>query len=190
MGKPTGFIEFARETVPYRSPLVRINDFSEVFTQPPEQHLLKQASRCMDCGVPFCQSSTGCPIDNLIPEWNDLVYRGRWQEALDRLHQTNNFPEITGRVCPAPCEGSCTLSVGRSPVTIKNIEKAIIDRGFEENWVQPKPPRDAHGKNVAIVGSGPAGLAAADMLNRAGHTVTVFERRTGSAACSCTAFRT
>ena len=130
----------------------------------------------MDCGVPFCQSATGCPIDNLIPEWNDLVFNGRWREALDRLHLTNNFPEFTGRVCPAPCEGACTLGVIEPAVTIKNIENAIIDRGFDEGWVYAKRTRQRTGKRVAVVGSGPAGLAAADMLNRAGHTVTVYER--------------
>jgi NAD(P)H-dependent glutamate synthase small subunit len=130
----------------------------------------------MDCGVPFCQSATGCPIDNLIPEWNDLVYRGRWREALDRLHKTNNFPEFTGRTCPAPCEGACVLGIIDPPVTIKNIENAIIDRGFAEGWLRPQPPQARSGKKVAIVGSGPAGLAAADQLNKAGHWVTVYER--------------
>ena len=176
MGKPTGFKEYPRRTVAYREPLVRITDFAEVYTQPEEEQLRTQGARCMDCGVPFCQSATGCPIDNLIPEWNDLVYNGRWREALDRLHQTNNFPEFTGRVCPAPCEGACTLGVIEPPVTIKNIENAIIDRAFDEGWVYAKPPRKRTGKRVAVVGSGPAGLAAADMLNRAGHKVTVYER--------------
>jgi len=176
MGKPTGFKEYPRRTVPYREPLVRISDFNEIYTQPEDEQLRVQGARCMDCGVPFCQSATGCPIDNLIPEWNDLVYQGRWREALDRLHLTNNFPEFTGRVCPAPCEGSCTLAVIEPAVTIKNIENAIIDRGFDEGWVQAKPPATRTGKRVAIVGSGPAGLAAADMLNRVGHHVTVYER--------------
>ncbi len=130
----------------------------------------------MDCGVPFCQSNSGCPIDNLIPEWNDLVYQGRWKDAIERLHKTNNFPEFTGRVCPAPCEGACVLGITDPPVTIKNLENAIIDRAFEEGWVQPHPVGQRTGKTVAIVGSGPAGLAAADQLNRAGHQVTVFER--------------
>ncbi len=130
----------------------------------------------MDCGVPFCQSEPGCPIDNLIPEWNDLVYQGQWREALDRLHQTNNFPEFTGRTCPAPCEGACVLGITDPPVTIKNIENAIIDRGFAEGWVKPEPPDQRTGKKVAIVGSGPAGLAAAAQLNKVGHTVTVYER--------------
>jgi NAD(P)H-dependent glutamate synthase small subunit len=176
MGKPTGFKEFPRKVVPYREPLLRIEDFREIFTEPPEEHLKMQGARCMDCGVPFCQSATGCPIDNLIPEWNDLVYRGRWREALDRLHKTNNFPEFTGRTCPAPCEGACVLGITDPPVTIKNIENAIIDRGFAEGWVRPEPPPVRTGKRVAIVGSGPAGLAAAAQLNKAGHTVTVFER--------------
>src|SRR6476661_8034162 len=176
MGKPTGFKEFPRKKVPWRDPLVRIGDYGEIFTEPVEDQLKQQGARCMDCGVPFCQSATGCPIDNLIPEWNDLVYRGRWREAIDRLHKTNNFPEFTGRVCPAPCEGSCVLGISEPPVTIKNIECAIIDRGFEEGWVQPEPPAVRTGKKVAVVGSGPAGLACADQLNRAGHHVTVFER--------------
>jgi NAD(P)H-dependent glutamate synthase small subunit len=176
MGKPTGFKEFPRKVVPYREPLLRIQDFGEIFTDPPEEHLKMQGARCMDCGVPFCQSATGCPIDNLIPEWNDLVYRGRWREALDRLHKTNNFPEFTGRTCPAPCEGACVLGITDPPVTIKNIENAIIDRGFAEGWVKPEPPPVRTGKKIAIIGSGPSGLAAAAQLNRAGHTVTVYER--------------
>lgn len=176
MGKPTGFKEYPRRAVPYREPLVRITDFDEVYTHPEEEKLRIQGARCMDCGVPFCQSATGCPIDNLIPEWNDLIYNGRWREALDRLHQTNNFPEFTGRVCPAPCEGACTLGVIEPAVTIKNIENAIIDRAFDEGWVHAKRPRKRTGKKVAVIGSGPAGLAAADMLNRAGHQVTVYER--------------
>ena len=176
MGKPTGFREFSREPVPYREPLQRVKDFGEIFTQPEEEHLSTQGARCMDCGVPFCQSNSGCPIDNLIPEWNDLVYRGRWKEALERLHKTNNFPEFTGRTCPAPCEGACVLGITDPAVTIKNIENAIIDRGFSEGWVQPKPPSRRTGKRVAVVGSGPAGLAAAAQLNQSGHQVTVFER--------------
>jgi len=176
MGKPTGFKEYPRKATPYRDPLERIADFGEIFTDPPEEHLRTQGARCMDCGVPFCQSATGCPIDNLIPEWNDLVYQGRWKDALDRLHKTNNFPEFTGRVCPAPCEGACVLGITDPPVTIKNIENAIIDRGFAEGWVKPEPPVQRTGKTVAIVGSGPAGLAAAAQLNKAGHTVTVYER--------------
>jgi len=176
MGHPTGFKEFPRRAVPYRPPLVRIGDFQEIFTEPVEELLKVQGARCMDCGVPFCQSASGCPIDNLIPEWNDLVYRGRWREALDRLHKTNNFPEFTGRTCPAPCEGACVLGIIDPPVTIKNIENAIIDRGFAEGWVVPHPPKHRTGKKVAIVGSGPAGLAAADQLNQVGHQVTVYER--------------
>ena len=176
MGKATGFKEYARETVAYRDPLVRIEDFREFLVEAPEQQLRTQGARCMDCGVPFCQSETGCPIDNLIPEWNDLVYRGRWREALDRLHKTNNFPEFTGRVCPAPCEGACVLGITDPAVTIKNIECEIIDRGFEEGWVETQIPAKRTGKSVAVIGSGPAGLAAADQLNRAGHVVTVYER--------------
>ena len=176
MGKPTGFKEFQRSTVPYREPLVRIGDYGEVFTDPAEEHLRTQGARCMDCGVPFCQSNTGCPIDNLIPEWNHLVYEGRWREALDRLHKTNNFPEFTGRACPAPCEGACVLGIIEPAVTIKNIENAIIDRGFAEGWIVPNPPVARTGKKVAVIGSGPAGLAAADQLNKAGHEVHVYER--------------
>ncbi|MEM7313351.1 MAG: glutamate synthase subunit beta [Planctomycetota bacterium] len=176
MGKPTGFKEFSRETVPYRDPLQRANDFLEIYTPAQTEHLQTQGARCMDCGVPFCQSTTGCPIDNLIPEWNDLVYRGRWKEALNRLHKTNNFPEFTGRTCPAPCEGACVLGITNPPVTIKNIENAIIDRGFEEGWVVAKPPERRSDKKVAIVGSGPSGLAAAAQLNKVGHNVTVYER--------------
>ena len=176
MGKPTGFKEFEREAVPYRDPLARAGDFLEIYTEPVEDHLRTQGARCMDCGVPFCQSDTGCPVDNLIPEWNDLVYQNRWRDALDRLHKTNNFPEFTGRACPAPCEGACVLGIIEPPVTIKNIENAIIDRGFAEGWVEPQPPEHRTGKKVAIVGSGPAGLAAAQQLNRAGHSVTVYER--------------
>jgi NAD(P)H-dependent glutamate synthase small subunit len=176
MGKPTGFKEFPREPVPYRDPVARGDDFLEIYTQAPVEHLMTQASRCMDCGVPFCQSNSGCPIDNLIPEWNDMVYQGRWRDALDRLHKTNNFPEFTGRACPAPCEGACVLGITNPPVTIKNIENAIIDRGWEEGWIKPEPPEFRTGKKVAIVGSGPAGLSAAAQLNKAGHSVTVYER--------------
>jgi glutamate synthase (NADPH/NADH) small chain len=176
MGKPTGFMEYPRNAAPYRDAAARLLDFQEIYTGHDETRLATQGARCMDCGVPFCQSGDGCPVYNLIPEWNDLVYRGLWREALDRLHKTNNFPEFTGRVCPAPCEGACVLGITDPPVTIKNIEMAIIDRGFAEGWVIPSPPKERTGKRVAIVGSGPAGLAAADQLNRAGHKVRVFER--------------
>ena len=176
MGKPTGFKEFQRETIPYRLPLVRIDDYQEIYTTPSDEHLATQGARCMDCGVPFCQSTTGCPIDNLIPEWNDLVYRGRWEEALERLQKTNNFPEFTGRVCPAPCEGACVLGITNPPVTIKNIESTIVNRGFDNGWIKPEPPESRTEKKVAVVGSGPAGLAAADQLNSVGHEVTVYER--------------
>jgi glutamate synthase (NADPH/NADH) small chain len=183
MGKPTGFMEFQRELPHDRSPLARINDWQEFHEHFPEDKLRQQGARCMDCGVPFCHTGTlmsgmasGCPINNLIPEWNDLVYRGLWKEALERLHKTNNFPEFTGRVCPAPCEGSCVLGMTEPAVTIKNIECSIIDKGFAEDWVHPAPPEKRTGKKVAVVGSGPAGLACAAQLNRAGHWVTVFER--------------
>ena len=176
MDKLTGFTEFARSSVPYRDPLERLKDFSEIFTTPDEIHIKTQGARCMDCGVPFCQSADGCPVDNLIPEWNDLVFRGEWEQALVRLEETNNFPEFTGRVCPAPCEGACVLGIIDPAVTIKNIENEIIDRGFVEGWVTPHLPRRRSGRSVAIVGSGPAGLAAADQLNQAGHRVTVYER--------------
>lgn len=176
MGKPTGFKEFQRATAPYRDATARLVDFKEIYTDHDEAHLATQGARCMDCGVPFCQSDNGCPVYNLIPEWNDLVYNNRWKEALDRLHKTNNFPEFTGRVCPAPCEGSCVLGINESPVTIKNIECAIIDKGFEEGWVVANPPKSRTGKKVAVVGSGPAGLAAAAQLNLSGHEVTVYER--------------
>ncbi|MEM1304131.1 MAG: glutamate synthase, partial [Planctomycetota bacterium] len=169
MGKPTGFKEFERQVVPYRDPLERANDYLEIYTAAPVEQLRTQGARCMDCGVPFCQSGSGCPVDNLIPEWNDLVYNDRWRDALDRLHKTNNFPEFTGRACPAPCEGACVLGITSPPVTIKNIENAIIDRGWEEGWVTPQPPEYETGKRVAIVGSGPAGLAAAQQLRRVGH---------------------
>jgi NAD(P)H-dependent glutamate synthase small subunit len=176
MGKPTGFKEFPRRPVGYRDVAERSNDYEEVYGTPDVERLRTQAARCMDCGVPFCQSGPGCPVDNLIPEWNDLVYNDRWREALDRLHKTNNFPEFTGRACPAPCEGSCVLGINEPAVTIKNIENAIIDRGFAEGWVVANPPASRTGKKVAIVGSGPAGLAAADQLNKVGHEVTVYER--------------
>ena len=183
MGKPTGFLEFARELPLDRSAIARINDWNEFHEHMDEPKLKQQAARCMDCGIPFCHSGTlvsgmasGCPINNLIPEWNDLIYRGLWKEALERLHKTNNFPEFTGRVCPAPCEGSCVLGMNNPPVTIKNIEVSIIDNGWEKGWVLPEPPKSRTGKKVAIIGSGPAGLSAAAQLNKAGHWVTVFER--------------
>jgi len=176
MGNPTGFKEFDRKKVPWRLPVVRINDYDEIYTEPRYEQLKEQGARCMDCGVPFCQSTTGCPIDNLIPEWNDLVYNNRWKEAIERLHKTNNFPEFTGRTCPAPCEGACVLGINNPPVTIKNIENAIVDRAWAEGWIVATPPAERTGKTVAIVGSGPAGLSAADQLNQAGHSVTVYER--------------
>jgi glutamate synthase (NADPH/NADH) small chain len=183
MGKPTGFIEYLRELPVDRAPLQRLGDWKEFHPHLEEKRLRQQGARCMDCGVPFCHTgklisgmASGCPIHNVIPEWNDLVYRGLWREALDRLHMTNNFPEFTGRVCPAPCEGSCVLGINDPPVTIKNIEAEIIDRGWEEGWVLPETPKSRTGKRVAVIGSGPAGLAAAEQLNRAGHLVTVLER--------------
>ena len=183
MGKPTGFIEYLRELPLDRTATERIRDWHEFHRHLDETKLREQGARCMDCGIPFCHTgsilngmASGCPVNNLIPEWNDLVYRGLWREALERLHKTNNFPEFTGRVCPAPCEGACVLGINAPPVTIKNIECAIIDKGFEEGWVQPEPPARRTGKRVAVVGSGPAGLACAAQLNKAGHEVTVFER--------------
>lgn len=183
MGKPTGFLEFTRQLPVDIQPAERIKHWQEFHGHLPEEDLRQQGARCMDCGVPFCHTgklinnmASGCPINNLIPEWNDLVYRGQWREALYRLHKTNNFPEFTGRVCPAPCEGSCVLGINQPPVTIKNIEVSIIDRAYAEGWITPHPPAKRTGKKVAVVGSGPAGLAAADQLNRAGHSVTVFER--------------
>ncbi|HLP03745.1 MAG TPA: glutamate synthase subunit beta [Opitutaceae bacterium] len=183
MGKPTGFIEYLREIPVDRPPLERVRDWKEFHLHMEEKKLRNQGARCMDCGIPFCHTgklisgmASGCPVHNLIPEWNDLVFRGQWQEALRRLHRTNNFPEFTGRVCPAPCEGSCTLGIISPPVTIKNIECAIIDKGWDEGWVLPEAPKTRTGKKVAVVGSGPSGLAAAAQLNKVGHTVTVFER--------------
>ena len=183
MGKPDGFLLFQRELPKDRTPLERIADWQEIHLHQSEADLKKQGARCMDCGIPFCHTgqlvsgmASGCPIHNLIPEWNDLVYRGLWREALDRLHKTNNFPEFTGRVCPAPCEGSCVLGKSDPAVTIKNIEVSIIDHGWENGWVTAEPPKKRTGKKVAVVGSGPAGLSAAAQLNKAGHEVTVFER--------------
>jgi glutamate synthase (NADPH) small chain len=176
MGKPTGFMEFDRNAVPDRSPEERIGDFNEFHINLDESERQNQGARCMDCGTPFCQSSYGCPVDNLIPEWNDLIYRGKWEDAFYRLMKTNNFPEYTGRVCPAPCESACVLGINEPPVTIKDNECTIIDRAYQSGLMVPRPPKIRTGKRVAIVGSGPSGLAAADQLNKAGHLVTVFER--------------
>ena len=174
MGKATGFMEYERE-LPQRRPVTeRVNDWFEIYQDLPEEKLQKQGARCMDCGVPFCHN--GCPVNNLIPDWNDLIYRGRWQEALRRLHATNNFPEFTGRICPAPCEASCVLGINQPPVAIKQIEKDIIEHGFRVGWIRPEPAKVRTGKKVAIVGSGPAGLAAAQQLCRAGHSVCVYEK--------------
>lgn len=174
MGKVTGFLEYARE-VPARRPVVeRVNDWFEVYQDFPEDSVRAQGARCMDCGVPFCH--TGCPLTNIIPDWNDLVYQDRWKEAIRVLHSTNNFPEFTGRVCPAPCEAACVLGINEPPVTIKVIEKTIVEHAFREGWIKPEPPKERTGKRVAIVGSGPAGLAAAQQLARAGHWVTVYEK--------------
>jgi len=174
VGKVTGFLEIGRKKPPARPVEERIRDWKEVYLPYPEEDIRKQAARCMDCGVPFCHQ--GCPLGNIIPDWNDLVYRGRWREALDRLHATNNFPEWTGRLCPAPCEGACVLGINDDPVTIKGVELAIVEHGFDAGWIAPEPPAVRTGKRVAVVGSGPAGLAAAQQLNRAGHWVMVFER--------------
>ena len=174
MGKPTGFKEYARELPKSRPAEQRVRDYKEFYEPFPDDKLRNQAARCMDCGVPFCH--TGCPLGNIIPDWNDLVYRNRWREAIERLHATNNFPEFTGRLCPAPCEEACVLSINEPAVTIEQIEKSIIEHAFEEGWIAPQPPERRTGKTVAVVGSGPAGLACAQQLNRAGHTVTVFER--------------
>ncbi|KAA0965675.1 glutamate synthase small subunit [Sporosarcina sp. ANT_H38] len=183
MGKPTGFMDFNREKGKEEAPLKRIKNWGEYASKLTDEALRTQGARCMDCGTPFCHmgieirgATAGCPINNLIPEWNDLVYKGKWQEALERLSMTNNFPEFTGRVCPAPCEGSCILAISDPAVSIKNIERTIIDKGFENGWIVPRIPVERTGKKIAIVGSGPAGLASADELNQAGHSVTVFER--------------
>ncbi len=183
MGKPTGFMEYLREVAQEVTPADRIRNWDEFHLAMPEDNLRTQGARCMDCGTPFCHTgmtisgmASGCPVNNLIPEWNDLVYRGLWEEALERLHKTNNFPEFTGRVCPAPCEGSCVLGITNPPVTIKNIEYSIAEKGWESGWITPNPPQQRTGKKVAVIGSGPAGLAAAAQLNSAGHWVTVYER--------------
>jgi glutamate synthase (NADPH/NADH) small chain len=174
MGKDTGFMEYSRELAPRRPVAERVNDWFEIYQDFSEENLRTQGARCMDCGVPFCQ--TGCPVNNLIPDWNDLVYHGRWKEAVRQLHATNNFPEFTGRICPAPCEASCVLGINQPPVTIKQIEKNIVERGFLEGWIRPEPSKIRSGKKVAVVGSGPAGLAAAQQLCRAGHSVVVYEK--------------
>ena len=176
MGKTTGFKEYSRAVEPYRPAKERVLDFKEIYTDHDDEKLSIQGARCMDCGVPFCQSGEGCPVYNLIPEWNDLVYQNKWEEAFDKLMQTNNFPEVTGRVCPAVCEGACVLGITESPVAIKNLEFAIADKGFQNGWLKPHIPHIRTGKTIAIVGSGPAGLSAAQQLNSAGHHVKVFER--------------
>ncbi len=174
MGKVTGFMEFKRQTTPYRDVQKRVQDWHEVMHKLDKPKLEQQGARCMDCGIPFCH--TGCPINNIIPDWNDLVYRDRWEDALRILHSTNNFPEFTGRICPAPCESACVLGINDDPVAIKSIEKAIADRGWEEGWIKPESPSERTGKKIAVIGSGPAGLAAAQQLNRAGHQICVYEK--------------
>jgi glutamate synthase (NADPH/NADH) small chain len=183
MGKPTGFMEYDRVNTGNRDATARVGDWDEFLVQINDDQLKDQGARCMNCGVPFCHTgeivgrmTSGCPVNNLIPEWNHLVYEGKWKEAIDSLHSTNNFPEFTGRVCPAPCEGSCVLGINEDPVTIKSLERSIVDRAFDEGWVKPRIPQKRSGKTVAVIGSGPAGLACADMLNQKGHQVTVFER--------------
>lgn len=174
MGKATGFLEIDREMVDRRDPIERLGDYKQVYHQAPDELVQKQGARCMDCGIPFCH--TGCPVGNVIPDWNDLTYRGHWREAIETLHATNNFPEFTGWVCPAPCEASCVLGINNDPVTIKQIELSIVEHAWKEGWIKPNPPSRRTGKKVAVIGSGPSGLAAAQQLNRAGHLVTVFER--------------
>jgi glutamate synthase (NADPH/NADH) small chain len=174
MGKPTGFMEHGRELPPRRPVIERINDWFEIYYELPKDKVQQQGARCMDCGVPFCHN--GCPLNNVIPDWNDLVYRDRWESAIRSLHATNNFPEFTGRICPAPCEASCVLGINEPPVTIRHIEKTIIEHAWQQGWIRPEPPAEESGKRVAVIGSGPAGLAAAQQLRRAGHTVTVFEK--------------
>ncbi|HIF10752.1 MAG TPA: glutamate synthase subunit beta, partial [Sneathiellales bacterium] len=174
MGKPTGFMEIARQDRTYAPVAERIREFKEFVVPLDDRALAAQGARCMDCGIPYCHN--GCPVNNIIPDWNDLVYRGQWQDAIDVLHSTNNFPEFTGRICPAPCEAACTLNIDDNPVTIKTIECAIVDRAWKEGWIQPQIPEHKTGRKVAVVGSGPAGMACAQQLARAGHEVTVFER--------------
>jgi glutamate synthase (NADPH) small chain len=174
MGKVSGFLEYSRETPERRPPAERINDWFEIYNPFPEDKIRLQGARCMDCGIPFCH--TGCPVQNIIPDWNDLVWHGRWREASRVLHSTNNFPEFTGRICPAPCEAACVLGINEPPVTIKNVEKSIVDRAWDEGWIVPELPPTRTGKRIAVVGSGPAGMAAAQQLARAGHTVTLFEK--------------
>jgi len=174
VGKVSGFLEYPREVAPRRAPEERVKDWFEIYQPFPDDRVKTQGARCMDCGVPFCH--TGCPLTNLIPDWNDLVFHGKWRDAIRQLHATNNFPEFTGRVCPAPCEASCVLGINEPPVSIKLIEKAIADHAFEEGFIHPEPPKVRTGKRVAVIGSGPAGLAAAQQLARAGHAVTVFEK--------------
>ncbi|MBC32722.1 MAG: glutamate synthase [Gammaproteobacteria bacterium] len=176
MGKVTGFKEFSREVEPYRPAKSRVLDFKEIYTDHDEKLLNTQAARCMNCGVPFCQSGEGCPVYNLIPEWNDLVYNEQWEDAFDRLFKTNNFPEVTGRVCPAVCEGACVLGITETPVAIKNLEFAIADKGIKSGWLKPRVPEVRTNRKIAIVGSGPAGLSAAQQLNSVGHNVDVYER--------------
>src|SRR4051795_4682260 len=177
MGDPSGFLDIHRVPMPERDPRERVRDHKEIFGVLPADELKAQGARCMDCGVPFCHD--GCPLGNLIPDWNDLVYHGRWREAIEQLHATNNFPEFTGRICPAPCESACVLAINDDPVTIEQIEMAIAERAFEEGWIVAEPPARRTGRTVAVVGSGPAGLAVAAELNRSGHLVTVYERDEG-----------
>ena len=174
MGKVTGFLEYQREVAARRTLDDRVKDWNQVYTDPADSLVQKQGARCMDCGIPFCHS--GCPLGNIIPNWNDLVYQNRWREAVEMLHKTNNFPEFTGWVCPAPCEAACVLGINQDPVTIKQIELAIIHHAFQEGWIQPRPPALRTGKKVAVIGSGPSGLACAAQLNQFGHSVTVYER--------------
>ena len=188
MGELGAFLKITRVTPPERDPRERVADYKEIYQVLPEAEAARQGARCMECGVPFCHD--GCPLGNLIPDWNDLVYRGRWREAIEQLHATNDFPEWTGLICPAPCEPACVLAINDDPVSIKQIELAIVERAWEEGWIQPRPPATRTGRTVGIVGSGPAGLAAAAHLNRAGHEVVVYERDEGPGACSGSACRT